>query len=163
MDNKGGDMTHNTNPFPNRDNDDISRETVGPEQTYPINSAADLPAAWEAAMASSDPDTARDRLVRIAFDKGWEGSLPDAARDWIGGRDGVVFSSDPKVRNVATGRVPGGIADGWPLGPVETPEEAVGTDADADSEAGDGDETLLAANVAAMRSRGLGPGSGTAA
>ena len=56
-----------------------------------LRSAADLPDAWEAAIASNDPDGARDRLVRIAFNNGWEESLPAAAREWVGGCSGGSF------------------------------------------------------------------------
>jgi hypothetical protein len=156
-------MTRYTNPVGHTDEDKqpiVDERTgadVGPVEDYPINSAGDLPDAWAAAVNSDEPDRARDRLVRIAFDNGWESSLPDAAREWIDARNASGAADDPKLNNVATGSVLGGIAEGWPLGPTDAERDP------ADPNEPDNDDPLdiPAANLAAMRSRGQGLGSGS--
>ncbi len=135
-------MTHHTNP------ESIQPTSAQPEpslvEDYPINGPSDLPGAWEAALLSNNPDEERDRIVRLAFNNGWEASLPKEAREWIDSRDGTAFSSDPKLNNVATGTVLGAVVDDLTIDPDE-----------------DDDRTIPAANLAAMRGASQGTGTGS--
>jgi hypothetical protein len=59
-------------------------DLAGPEESYPINSPADLAGAWAAAASAHDPELARRRIIRIALDRNWADGLPADARTYIG-------------------------------------------------------------------------------
>jgi hypothetical protein len=73
--------------------DDMSSHSAGPEETYPLNGREDIDDAWAAAASAADPDTARDRIVRVAFNNGWEDALPADARAWINNRGSDALRS----------------------------------------------------------------------
>ncbi len=67
--------------------DDMSSHMAGPEESFPLNGREDLDDAWAAAAHTADPDRARDRIITVAFNKGWEDALPADARAWMNNRD----------------------------------------------------------------------------
>lgn len=55
---------------------------AGPDQSFPIASAADVADAWGLAGHADDPDAIRRKIISIARKYGWLSGLPASAREW---------------------------------------------------------------------------------
>jgi len=65
---------------------DIKGGFAGPNNTYPIASAADIADAWQLAGHASNPDEVKRKIIEIARKFGWTAALPQTAIEWAKAR-----------------------------------------------------------------------------
>jgi hypothetical protein len=79
---------------------------AGPDGSYPIRDASDVPDAWGLAGQAADPDAVRHKIITIAKRLGLTQSLPDTAKAFMDGKESAAPNTAwPPLEKIATLKV----------------------------------------------------------